>query len=61
MSDELKQARVEDAADTLAGGVRSFLSALSCMAPEALEFQARVKLAEPLLEYDQAVASLLRS
>jgi hypothetical protein len=40
------------AAEALAGGVRSFLSSLPYTAPEAIDFQARVKLAGPLEEYE---------
>jgi hypothetical protein len=46
---------VADVADELAAGVRSFLSSLAFMAPEAVELQARVKLAEPLAGYDAIV------
>lgn len=47
----------ERAANALAAGVRSFLSSLPYMAPEMVEFQARVKLAEPLAEYEVAAAA----
>jgi len=40
-------------AEQLAGGVRSFLSSLPFQPPEAIGFQARVKLAGPLAEYER--------
>jgi hypothetical protein len=47
MDDELKEA-----ADNLAANVKSFLSSLPFVAPEQIEFQAQVKLREPLEEYE---------
>lgn len=43
----------DNAADALAGGIRSFLSSLPYAAPEAIGYQARVKLAGPLAEYER--------
>lgn len=47
----------QDVADELAAGVRSFLSSLSFMAPEMVELQAQVKLAQPLAGYEAAKES----
>ena len=43
-----------EAAEHLAAGVRSFLSSLPFMAPETVGLQARVKLAEPLAEFERS-------
>jgi hypothetical protein len=43
---------LEEAADNLAANVRSFLTSLPFMAPEQVEFQSKVKLQEPLDEYN---------
>jgi hypothetical protein len=40
-----------ESADNLASNVKSFLASLPYVAPEMIEFQANVKLAEPLAEY----------
>lgn len=47
-----------DAADNLAAGVRSFLESFPYMAPEMIGMQARVKLAEPLRDYELMRESL---
>jgi hypothetical protein len=39
--------------EELAAGVRGFLGTLPYMAPEAVELQARIRLAEPLAEYER--------
>lgn len=49
------------AADNLAGGVRDFLSSLSYVAPEALGLHVRVKLLEPLEEWETVTADEQRS
>lgn len=51
------KAETDEATSALAGGVRSFLSSLAFMAPEAISFQARVKLAEPLAEWEASQSS----
>lgn len=43
-----------EAADALAGGVKSFLESLPFMAPEMVGTQAQIKLAEPLQDYKRA-------
>ena len=53
MSAEASAEAELEAAAGLAEGVRSFLSSLPYMAPEAIGFQAKVKLAEPLADYDE--------
>lgn len=43
----------EAQSEQLAHGIRSFLSSLPFQPPEALGFQARAKLAEPLATYER--------
>lgn len=44
-----------EAAEALAGGCRSFMSSLPFCAPEAVGWQAKVKIAGALAEYERAM------
>ena len=56
MSSMAQKSALSEAAEDLAAGVRDFLSSLPYMAPEMVELQAKVKLGEPLADYDAARA-----
>jgi hypothetical protein len=48
-----------ESVSNLAANVRSFLGSLPYVAPEQVEFQAEVKLRQPLAEYDEECDGLV--
>lgn len=53
---ERKHEELREVVESMAAGIQSFLSSLPYCAPENVAFQAKVKLGEPLAEFEEFFA-----